>query len=168
MVIPQSRDESRDEWNRELVWGETESAASARNKHAIDVKPDSIYKPIECPERKFKELFVPKRLEESLPFASKPKNETTQKKKDHVSKRDVVMLEADEREKHIFIEALNSIRKEKLALRRMKNAKRMQDRAKKNATKEQALKEKHKIDKKHKYRSEGKKESAREKKKDRS
>ena len=133
----------------------------------IDVKPDSIYKPIERPERKFKKLFVPKRLEESLPYASKPKNETKRKKKGYISKRAVVM-EANERKKYTFIQALNSIRNEKVALRRTKNAERLQDRAKKNAKKEQALEEKRKIDKKRRYRSEGKNESAREKKKTRS
>jgi ribosome biogenesis protein BMS1 len=133
----------------------------------IDVKPDSIYKPIERPERKFKKLFVPKRLEDALPFASKPKNETKRKKKGYTSKRAVVM-EAGERTKHTFIQALNSIRNEKVAIRRNKNAERMKDKAKKNAKKEQALEEKRKIDKKRKYRSDGKKEAARERKKARS
>jgi ribosome biogenesis protein BMS1 len=133
----------------------------------IEVNPDSIYKPIERPDRKFKKLFVPKRLEESLPYASKPKNETKRKKKGYISKRAVVM-EADERKKHAFVQALNSIRNEKVAFRRAKNAERLQDKAKKNSKKEQAIAEKRKIDKKRKYRSEGKKEAAREKKRARS
>mmetsp|Transcript_9528 Transcript_9528/g.17318 ORF Transcript_9528/g.17318 Transcript_9528/m.17318 type:complete len:1164 (+) Transcript_9528:3-3494(+) len=133
----------------------------------IEVNPDSIYKPIERPDRKFKKLFVPKRLEESLPYASKPKNETKRKKKGYVSKRAVVM-EADERKKHAFVQALNSIRNEKVSIRRTKNAERLQDKAKKNSKKEQATAEKRKIDKKRKYRSEGKKEAAREKKRARS
>ncbi len=131
------------------------------------MNPDSIYKPIERPDRNFKKLFVPKRLEESLPYASKPKNETKRKKKGYISKRAFVM-EADERKKHAFVQALNSIRNEKVAFRRAKNAERLQHKAKKNSKKEQAIAEKRKIDKKRKYRSEGKKEAAREKKRARS
>ena len=133
----------------------------------IQVNPDSIYKPIERPERKFKKLFIPKRLEEALPYASKPKNETKRKKKGYVSKRAVVM-EADERKKHAFIQALNSIRNEKVAIRRSKNSEKMAEKAKKTAKKEEALAEIRKADKKRKYRSEGKKEAARERKRARS
>jgi ribosome biogenesis protein BMS1 len=133
----------------------------------IEVNPDSIYKPIDRPDRKFKKLFIPKRLEESLPYASKPKNETKRKKKGYVSKRAVVM-EADERKKHAFVQALNSIRNEKVSIRRSKNAERILDKAKANAKKNQAIEEKRKIERKRKYRNEGKKEAARERKKARS
>lgn len=58
----------------------------------IEVNPDSIYKPIERPERKFNKLYVPKRLEAALPYASKPKNDTKRKKKSYVSKRAVSQM----------------------------------------------------------------------------
>ena len=65
----------------------------------IEVNPDSIYKPIERTERKFKKLFVPKRLEAALPYANKPKNEATKRKtKSYATKRAVVM-EKDEKKK---------------------------------------------------------------------
>lgn len=133
----------------------------------IEVNPDSIYKPIERPDRKFKKLFVPKRLEESLPYASKPKNETKRKTKGYVAKRAVVM-EADERKKHAFIQALNSIRNEKVSIRRSKNAERMQEKANANAKKDEAIAEKRRIEKKRKYRNEGKREAAQERKRSRS
>jgi ribosome biogenesis protein BMS1 len=55
----------------------------------IEVNPDSIYKPIERHEKKFNKLFVSKRLEEALPYASKPKEERKRKKKSYASKRAV-------------------------------------------------------------------------------
>jgi ribosome biogenesis protein BMS1 len=129
----------------------------------IDVNPDSIYKPIERPERKFKKLFVPKRLEEALPYASKPKNETKRKKKGYIAKRAVVM-EADERKKLTFVQALNTIRNEKVALRRSKNAEKLAEKAKKNSKKEKELSDILKAKKKREYRSAGKREAARERK----
>ena len=47
----------------------------------IEVKPDSIYKPIERKERTFNKLYVPKSIEGALPFASKHKDERKRKKK---------------------------------------------------------------------------------------
>jgi len=127
----------------------------------MDVKPDSIYKPIERPERVIKKLFVPRKLEEALPYASKPKNETKRKRKGYLSKRAVVM-EPEERKKLTFIQALNTIRKEKIALRRTKNQEKMLEKAKKNAKKEEAVEAARKANKKRQYRAEGKREKQRE------
>lgn len=55
----------------------------------IEVNPDSIYKPIERKERKFNKLFVPKSIESSLPFASKPKDDKKRKSQSYASKRAV-------------------------------------------------------------------------------
>ncbi len=55
----------------------------------IEVNPDSIYKPIERTEKKFNKLFVPKKLEASLPYASKHKDEKKRKKKSYISSRAV-------------------------------------------------------------------------------
>lgn len=59
------------------------------NQVPIEVNPDSIYKPIERPEKKFNKLLVPKSLEASMPYASKQKLETKRKKKSYASKRAV-------------------------------------------------------------------------------
>jgi ribosome biogenesis protein BMS1 len=132
----------------------------------IEVKPDSIYKPIERPERNFQKLKVPKRLEEALPFASKPKNETARKNKGYLGKRAVVM-EADERKKVTFMQALNTIRKEKIGIRRAKNEERKVTKAKQNEKKEEAMAAARKVNKKRQYRAEGKQEKFREQKKTR-
>lgn len=135
-------------------------------KTPIEVNPDSIYKPIERTERRYKKLNIPKRLEESLPFASKPKDAKKRNKKGYIAKRAVVM-EPEERKKVTFIQALNTIRKEKVAMRKSKHEERRLDKAKEDAKKEKALEAVRKVNKKRQYRAEGKKERARENKQQR-
>jgi ribosome biogenesis protein BMS1 len=129
----------------------------------IEVNPDSIYKPIERQERQFKKLFVPKRIEEALPYASKPKNETKRKKQSYVSKRAVVM-EKDEKKKLTFIQALNTIRNEKVSIRKKKRVEKNIEKAKKNAVIDEAIAEGRKIKRKRQLRSDGKRDAYREKK----
>ena len=59
---------------------------------AIEVKPDSIYKPIERVPKKFNKLFLPKRLEAALPYASKPKDEKKRSKVRYATKRAVSFI----------------------------------------------------------------------------
>ncbi len=129
----------------------------------IEVKPDSIYRPIERPERKRTKLLIPKRLEESLPYANKPKNDTKRKKNNYVAKR-AVMLEPEERKKYTFIQALNTIRKEKLSIRKAKKEERKVGKAKLDAKKEEAVAVLRKASMKRRYRAEGKQEKHREEK----
>ena len=123
----------------------------------IEVNPDSIYKPVERPEQVKTKLMVPKRLEEALPYASKPKDERQRKSKGYLSKRAVVM-EADERRKETFIQALNTIRKAKQAIRKSKKEERKTQTEKTNTQKEVRLETGRKARLKRKYRSDGKKE----------
>jgi hypothetical protein len=104
----------------------------------IEVNPDSIYKPIERTERKFKKLFVPKRLEAALPYANKPKNEATKRKtKSYATKRAVVM-EKDEKKKLTFMQALNTIRNEKVSIRKERKVQKNIEKAKKNSKTDEA------------------------------
>ena len=48
---------------------------------AIPVNVDSLYKPIERPNRVFNRLNVPKALQAALPFKSKPKTEAPRKRR---------------------------------------------------------------------------------------
>lgn len=130
----------------------------------IEVKADSIYKPITRPEKKFNKLYVSKRLEESLPYASKQKNEEKKrKKKSYVSKRAVVM-DADEKKKYTFMQAVNTIRNEKVSKKKTKNAERRVEKAKEDARKEAKLGAVRKANKKRQYRIDGKIAAARERK----
>eukprot|EP00804_Cyclotella_cryptica_P003462 CCRYP_002111-RD/>CCRYP_002111-RD protein AED:0.29 eAED:0.29 QI:0/0.5/0.4/1/0.5/0.4/5/98/563 len=129
----------------------------------IEVNPDSIYKPIERKERKFNKLFIPKSVESALPFASKPKDEKKRKTKSYVSKR-AVMMDAEEKKKYTFIQAVNTIRNEKQAKKKEKKAERKLARSKELARKEEKLEATRKAKKRQHYRAEGKVEAARERK----
>eukprot|EP00977_Amphora_coffeiformis_P023942 scaffold14763_cov137-Amphora_coffeaeformis.AAC.4 len=130
----------------------------------IEVNPDSIYMPIERPERRFKKLKVPRRLEEALPFATKPKDERKRNKKGYLAKRKAVVLDSEERKKLTFLQALNTIRKEKTGLRKTKKEEKQQEKAKQEAKVAAAKMEVHKLNLKRKYREEGKREQQRAKK----
>ena len=130
----------------------------------IEVNPDSIYRPIERTDRKFKKLFVPKRLEAALPYSNKPKNEATKRKtKSYVTKRAVVM-EKDEKKKLTFMQALNTIRNEKVAIRKEKKVQKNIENAKRKSKTEEAKDVARKTIKKRQYRAEGKRDAYREKK----
>lgn len=129
----------------------------------IDVNPDSIYKPIERPERQFKKLFVPKKVEAALPFASKPKNEVKRKNKSYLSKRAVV-LEKEEKKKLTFLQALNTIRNEKQNIRKTKKMEKTAEKTKIKAKKDEEIEQARKILKKRKYRSDGKRDAIKERK----
>ncbi|CAJ1965988.1 unnamed protein product [Cylindrotheca closterium] len=130
-------------------------------KIPIEVNPDSIYKPIDRPDVKFSKLNIPKKLEEALPYASKHKNENKRNGKGYVARRAVVM-ESSEKKKYSFLQALNSIRNEKVKIRKDKKENKRIDQSKKSAKKEEALLAIRKAAKKRQYRAEGKREKAKE------
>mmetsp|Transcript_10405 Transcript_10405/g.25161 ORF Transcript_10405/g.25161 Transcript_10405/m.25161 type:complete len:841 (+) Transcript_10405:315-2837(+) len=129
----------------------------------IEVNPDSIYKPIDRPDVKFNKLNIPKKLEEALPYASKHKNESKRNRKGYVARRAVVM-ESSEKKKYSFLQALNSIRNEKVKIRKEKKEAKRIDQSKKSAKKEEALLAIRKVAKKRQYRAKGKREKAKENK----
>merc|ERR1712238_110420 len=120
----------------------------------IEVNPDSIYKPIERPDRK---LRVSKKVEGSLPYANKPKSDPKKRPGGYVEKRAVVM-EKREKNKFTFLQALNTIRNEKVKVRKEKKQESNIEKAKKNSKKEEALAAARKIRKKRQFRAEGKRE----------
>jgi ribosome biogenesis protein BMS1 len=73
-------------------------------------------------------------------------------------------MEADEKKKYNFIQAVNTIRNEKLAKKKETNAKKRVVKARENAKKEEILAVVRKANLKRKYRAEGKIEAAKEKK----
>ena len=132
-------------------------------KTPIKVNPDSIYKPIVRPEKKFNKLHIPKKLEENLPFNSKTKNDKKRSNKSYISKRAVVM-DSSEKKKYTFLQAVNTIRNEKVAKKKTSNEKRQVERAKENARVQEKIDAARKINNKRKYRTEGKIQAARDRK----
>jgi ribosome biogenesis protein BMS1 len=142
----------------------TKSQLQWEAKKPIEVNPDSIYQPIVRPERRFKKLRVPKRLEEALPFASKPKDEKKRSKKGYLSKRKAVVLDSEERKKLTFLQALNTIRREKTGIRKAKKEEKKLEKAKKDSKVADAKMAAHKVNRKREYREQGKQDAQRAKK----
>ncbi|CAN0184993.1 unnamed protein product, partial [Ectocarpus fasciculatus] len=114
-------------------------------------------KPIERAPRKFNSLPVPKKLQAALPFASKPKLAPKRKKKGYLSKRAVVMEPAEKR-KVSLMQALATIRNEKVAIRKEAAQRRKQANMQKQAKVSEAFDGVRKEERKRKYRTQGKEE----------
>lgn len=126
-------------------------------KLAVPHKADSEYKPIERQERKFNALKVPKHLQSALPFKSKPKLQAKSKKKskDGYLKKRAVVLEPHERETYAVLQQLRTLRNDKLAKRKAKNAERKANMEKRHAKEEAEKNERNKEVKKRRYAMEG-------------
>ncbi|KAI8843573.1 hypothetical protein BC829DRAFT_400929 [Chytridium lagenaria] len=73
---------------------------------------DSLYKDIERKERKFNKLSIPKSLQNSLPFTSKPKLDAARKKPTLMQRR-AVLLEPDEKKVYHLMQTINTIKNDK-------------------------------------------------------
>ena len=127
------------------------------------VNKDSLYKPIERVNRKFKTLVIPKKIQESLPFASKPKQDKRKKSNNYMSRRAVV-LEPEDRKKRALIQTLQTIAKDKHEKRAVRNEERFNNKKKQIELITSKFEDIKKEDKKRKYREEGKERVHREKK----
>ncbi|KIK80930.1 hypothetical protein PAXRUDRAFT_15522 [Paxillus rubicundulus Ve08.2h10] len=80
---------------------------------------NSHYKAIERPPRRFNPLKVPRKLQASLPYASKPKLMKAQSKKTYMQQRAVVM-EPEERKAIALLQQIRALRKDQVARRKEK------------------------------------------------
>ncbi|OZJ01985.1 hypothetical protein BZG36_04890 [Bifiguratus adelaidae] len=124
---------------------------------------DSTYKPIVRPTRRFNHLKIPKSLQASLPFASKPKliKPKANNKMSYLASRSVI-LEPEERKVHTLMQQLRTLGNEKKLKTREKNAERRQEYEKKKAKLEAVSKEKENERRKEYFRKEGKRARAEE------
>ena len=83
--------------------------------------PDSLYRPVDRAPRRFNPLRVPKALQASLPFKSKPREAAPRKGKSLEQKRAVV-LDGAERKTASLVAQLNAIRNAKAVKRKAKEA----------------------------------------------
>ena len=112
---------------------------------------------MEQTSRKFNTLKIPKKLEEALPFASKPKIEGKVKRKGYIGNRAFVMDTA-EKKRQVFMQAMNTIRNEKTQIRKQRKQVRSFDKAKESKSEEEGLAAARKAQKKRQYRAVGKRE----------
>ena len=73
-------------------------------------------------------------------------------------------MDTQEKKKYAFMQAINTIRNEKVEKKKTKNAERRHEKAKQDAKKNEKIDEARKIRKKREYRKDGKIEAARERK----
>ena len=82
---------------------------------------NSTYKKIDRPPRRFNPLIVPKKLQASLPYASKPKVMQAQKTQTYLQKRAVVM-EPEEKKAVALMQQIRALRKDQVARRQAKKS----------------------------------------------
>jgi len=80
---------------------------------------NSMYKPINRMPRRFNPLKVPKGLQASLPYASKPKLMKPQHRQTYLQKRAVV-LEPEEKKAIALLQQIRALRKDQVTRRREK------------------------------------------------
>uniref|UniRef100_A0A6N2LGF7 Ribosome biogenesis protein BMS1/TSR1 C-terminal domain-containing protein n=1 Tax=Salix viminalis TaxID=40686 RepID=A0A6N2LGF7_SALVM len=85
---------------------------------SIPVNKDSLYKPIERTLKKFNPLVIPKSLQATLPFESKPKD--IPKGRPTLERRRAVVMEPDERKVHALVQQLRLITNDKMKKRKVK------------------------------------------------
>ena len=102
---------------------------------------NSTYKKVERPPRRFNPLVVPKKLQASLPYASKPKLMIAQKQQTYLQKRAVVM-EPEERKAVALLQQIRALRKDQLARRKEKKDEKKAERNKRLEKEEAAKSEK--------------------------
>ena len=117
---------------------------------------DSIYKPIERPTRRFNKLRIPKKLQAELPFSSKPKLLSKQKKPGLMQRR-AVILEPQEKKVATLMQAINTIHRDKQEKRKEKMKEKRLEYLKKKAKVEMKDEEMRKERSKDFHRVEGKK-----------
>jgi ribosome biogenesis protein BMS1 len=119
-------------------------------------RPDSLYTKIERPEvRRFNPLHVPKRLQATLPFASRPKAQKAKAKGgDYFTKRAVVM-DKPERAAYGLMQRVFTVAKEKVRVAKAKRAGEKEKYETKKATEGAGREERGKETKKRKYQAMG-------------
>ncbi|KAM0747297.1 DUF663-domain-containing protein, partial [Meredithblackwellia eburnea MCA 4105] len=115
---------------------------------------NSLYKPIVRQTRRFNTLKVPKKLQAALPFASKPKIQSAQKKQTYMQKRAVV-LEPEDKKALSLLQQITAINKAKVAKRKEKKADTKEKRKRKLEKEDAARGEREKADKKEHFRKAG-------------
>jgi len=127
------------------------------------INKDSLYKPIVRKVREFKKFSVPAKLQEALPFKSKPKTDKAARA-DSYEKRRAVIVEPEERKTRAALQMLSTIRKNKVEKRQESNVARQADKQKVKERESHRFEDFHKETKKRKHMEQGKEKLMRAKK----
>ncbi|CAJ1933369.1 unnamed protein product [Sphenostylis stenocarpa] len=144
---------------RERTWKGMRTVAELRreNNLPVPVNKDSLYKKIERKPRKFNPLVIPKSLQASLPFASKPKDIPKRKKPLLEERRGRgVVMEPRERKVHALVQHLQLINSEKMKKRKLKEDKKRKELEAERAKDEQLSRKRRREERRVKYRAQDK------------
>lgn len=129
------------------------------DKVAQETNKDSLYSnPIERKERVFKKLSIPKKLQESLPFSSKPKQQAKAKRNSYVQRRQVV-LEPEEKKQRAAVQMIQTLKNDKMGKRREAGKARLEKKTKEREKHAEQFEAKAKEEKKRKHMIAGKEEA---------
>jgi len=118
--------------------------------------PDSTYRKVERPARRFNPLKIPKALQASLPFASRQLNLKKQKKPTYLQKRQVV-LGGEEKRARDLLQKIMTLQNEKTRKRKEKRAVERVKYMKKKEESEELRRAREKREKKEFWEKEGRK-----------
>ncbi|WRT64214.1 uncharacterized protein IL334_001143 [Kwoniella shivajii] len=121
-------------------------------KTPLDI--NSAYKPVERTTRRFNPLKVPRKLEASLPFASKTKALKPQKKPTYLQSRAVVMTD-EEKKAVTLLQQIQTLKKDKVARRKEKQEERRQEHRKKVGVVDAKKDDKMKEERRERFKKEG-------------
>ncbi|KAL2592036.1 hypothetical protein AAZX31_12G047600 [Glycine max] len=144
---------------RDMTWKGMRTVAELRREHnlPIPVNKDSLYKKIERKPRKFNPLVIPKSLQASLPFASKPKDISKRNKPLLEERRGRgVVMEPRERKVHALVQHLQLINSEKVKKRKLKEENKRKALEAERTKEEQLLRKRQREERRDKYRKEDK------------
>ncbi|XP_024157177.1 ribosome biogenesis protein BMS1 homolog isoform X1 [Rosa chinensis] len=138
---------------RALTWRGMKTVAELRRERniPIPVNKDSLYKPIERKQRKFNPLVIPKAVQASLPFKSKPKD-TPNRRKQLLEDRRAVVREPHEQKIHALLQNLRLIKSEKLKKRKIKDEKKRKEIEAQKAKDEQLTRKRQREERRERYR----------------
>lgn len=126
--------DNKESWKGMRLTGEVRRAEGVKTPLNVN----STYKKIERPARRFNPLIVPKKLQATLPYASKPKLMKPQNRPTYLQKRAVVM-EPEERRAVALLQQIRALRKDQIAKRKEKKKEKREVR-KRKMEKEEAKK----------------------------
>ena len=149
--------EDKSSWRGMRLTGEVRRDEGVKTPKNVN----SHYNKIERPDRKFNPLKVPRKLQASLPYASKPKIQKAQKNQTYMQKRAVV-LDPEERKAIGLLQQIQAVQKVKVAKRQEKKAESRAARAKIIAKADATRQSHEKERKREQYRQFGKEEKRKE------
>uniref|UniRef100_A0A2P2M515 Uncharacterized protein MANES_09G003400 n=1 Tax=Rhizophora mucronata TaxID=61149 RepID=A0A2P2M515_RHIMU len=142
---------------RDKTWQGMKSMAELRKECnlPVPVNKDSLYKPIERKPRKFNPLVISRSLQSKLPFSSKPKDKSSQKRIP-LHKRRAVVMEPHERKVHTLVQHLQQIRHMKMKKQKLKADQKRRELEAEKAKDEQLLRKRQREERRERYRAQDK------------